>query len=99
MKKGKIIFKNDKFIIQYLDTFPGKDNGGFERDRTGWFDIEIHPNFPEDNLKNLLNEEVEFKISNYKYPGENGWIYEKECANIKLTLQQSRDIKINEIIK
>ena len=99
MKKGKLIIKNDKFIIQYLDSYSGRDNGGYEKERIGTFDIEIHPDFPIDTLNNLLNEELEFRIIYHKFPGKNGWIYEEKVADIKLSLQQSRDIKINEIIK
>lgn len=102
MKKGKLILKNNwrnepQFIIEYLDTYQGRDNGGYEKERTGRFDIEIHPDFPIDTLEYLLNEEVEFEISNYKYQDKNDWTWDKNVANIKLSVQQNRDIKINQI--
>ena len=97
MKKGKLILKDDNFIIQYLDTYSGRDNGGFEKDRTGRFDIEINPDFPIDTLEYLLNEEVEFERFWYVYTAKGGDKHGKNVANIKLSVQQNRDIKINQI--
>lgn len=102
MKKGKLILKNSwrnepQFIIEYLDTYQGRDNGGYEKDRTGRFDIEIHPDFPIDTLEYLLNEDVEFERFWYVYESKNGCRHGKNVANIKLSVQQNRDIKINQI--
>ncbi len=103
MKKGKLVLKNNwqnkpQFIIEYLDTYAGRDNGGYERDRTGWFDIEIHPDFPIDILEYLLDEELEFETCYYKYQDKNDWTWDKKVADIKLSVQQNRDIKISQII-
>ena len=94
MKKGKLIFKENKYVIRYLDTFSSRDNGGFERDRTGWFEAKIDPNLSINFLESLLNEEVEFDLKYYRYNGSES-IY----AFIKLSVAQSRDIKINQIIE
>lgn len=102
MKKGKLILKNNcrnepQFIIEYLDTYQGRDNGGYEKERTGRFDIEINPDFPIDTLEYLLNEEVEFERFWYVYESKGGDKHGKNVANIKLSVQQNRDIKINQI--
>lgn len=98
MKKGKIIFKDNKYMIRYLDTYSGKDNGGFER----WFEIEVNPEFSIDILEYLLryslNEELEFEKFWYVYE-YNGCKHGKYVANINLSVVQSRDIKINQIIE
>lgn len=78
MKKGKLILKNDKFIIQYLDSYSGRDNGGYEKERIGTFYIEIHPDFPTDTLKGLLNEELEFRITYHKSPGKMAGFMKKK---------------------
>ncbi len=94
MKKGKIIFKDNKYMIRYLDTFSSRDNGGYEKDRTGWFEAKIDPNLSINILESLLNEEVNFDLKYYRHNG-NQFIY----AFINLSLAQKRDIKINQIIE
>lgn len=98
MKKGKLIFKENEYMIRYLDTYSGRDNGGFERDRTGWFELEVNPEFPIDILEHLLNEELDFERFWYVYE-YNGCKHGKNVANIKLSVTQSRDVKINQIIE
>ncbi len=95
MKKGKIIFKDNKYMIRYLDTFSSRDNGGYEKDRTGWFEAKIDPNLSINILESLLNEEVNFDLKYYRHNNGNQFIY----AFINLSLAQKRDIKINQIIE
>lgn len=102
MKKGKLIFKENEYMIRYLDTYSGRDNGGFERDRTGWFEIEVNPEFSIDILEYFLryslNEELEFERFWYVYE-YNGCKHGKYVANIKLSVQQNRDVKIHQTLK
>lgn len=94
MKKGKLITKDKKYYIKYS----GRDNGGYEKERFGYFELEVNPEFPIDTLEYLLNEEVDFEKFYYVYES-NGCKFGKNVANIKLSIQQNRDTKINNIIK
>lgn len=98
MKKGKLITKDKKYYIKYLDSYSGRDNGGYEKERVGYFELEVNPEFPIDTLEYLLNEEVDFEKFYYVYES-NGCKFGKNVANIKLSIQQNRDTKINNIIK
>jgi hypothetical protein len=60
--------------------------------------LEVNPEFPIDTLEYLLNEEVDFEKFYYVYES-NGCKFGKNVANIKLSIQQNRDTKINNIIK
>jgi len=112
MKKGKIIFKDNKYMIRYLDTFSSRDNGGYEKDRTGWFEAKIDPNLSINILESLLNEEVNFDLKYYRHNNGNQFIYAFDLkyyrhnngnqfiyAFINLSVAQKRDIKINQIIE
>jgi hypothetical protein len=88
MKKGRLVFNENKYKIRYLVNYSSNDN---ERDRIGWYEVIIDPNFSKENLESLLNEEVEFVL---KYIG-----YESIYAFIKLSASQIREIKINQIIE
>lgn len=97
MKKGKLITKDKKYYIKYLDSYSGRDNGGYEKERVGYFELEVNPEFPIDTLEYLLNEEVEFERFWYVYESKDGCRHGKNVANIKLSVQQNRDIKISQI--
>lgn len=98
MKKGKLITKDKKYYIKYLDSYSGRDNGGYEKERVGYFELEVNPEFSTEILEYLLNEEVDFEKFYYVYES-NGCKFGKNVANIKLSIQQNRDTKINNIIK
>lgn len=92
MKKGKLIFKEDKYFVRYLETYSGRDNGGFESDRTRWSEVVIDNRLQKNDLEHLLGEEIEFQIARCSTSR-----FLEFVAIINLSNQQERHVRINQL--